>query len=122
MKLLTPKEEEIMGFLWSNGPLFVRQMLEFYNEPRPHFNTVSTFVRILEAKGFVSHKAIGNSHQYYALISEDEFRQKTLKGIVSKYFNNSYVGVVSSLVKEEEISIDELKELIRQVEDQHQQG
>lgn len=122
MKLLTPKEEEIMGFLWSNGPLFVRQMLEFYNEPRPHFNTVSTFVRILEAKGFVGHKAIGNSHQYYALISEDEFRQKTLKGIVSKYFNNSYVGVVSSLVKEEEISIDELKELIRQVEDQHQQG
>ena len=122
MKLLTPKEEEIMGFLWSKGPLFVRQMLEFYNEPRPHFNTVSTFVRILEAKGFVAHKAIGNSHQYYALISEDEFRQKTLKGIVSKYFNNSYVGVVSSLVKEEEISIDELKELIRQVEDQHQQG
>lgn len=122
MKLLTPKEEEIMGFLWSKGPLFVRQMLEFYNEPRPHFNTVSTFVRILEAKGFVGHKAIGNSHQYYALISEDEFRQKTLKGIVSKYFNNSYVGVVSSLVKEEEISIDELKELIRQVEDQHQQG
>lgn len=122
MKLLTPKEEEIMGFLWSNGPLFVRQMLEFYNEPRPHFNTVSTFVRILESKGFVGHKAIGNSHQYYALISEDEFRQKTLKGIVSKYFNNSYVGVVSSLVKEEEISIDELKELIRQVEDQHQQG
>ncbi len=122
MKLLTPKEEEIMGFLWSNGPLFVRQMLEFYNEPRPHFNTVSTFVRILEAKGFVGHKAIGNSHQYYALISEDEFRQKTLKGIVSKYFNNSYLGVVSSLVKEEEISIDELKELIRQVEDQHQQG
>lgn len=122
MKLLTPKEEEIMGFLWSKGPLFVRQMLEFYNEPRPHFNTVSTFVRILESKGFVGHKAIGNSHQYYALISEDEFRQKTLKGIVSKYFNNSYVGVVSSLVKEEEISIDELKELIRQVEDQHQQG
>lgn len=122
MKLLTPKEEEIMGFLWSKGPLFVRQMLEFYNEPRPHFNTVSTFVRILEAKGFVGHKAIGNSHQYYALISEDEFRQKTLKGIVSKYFNNSYLGVVSSLVKEEEISIDELKELIRQVEDQHQQG
>lgn len=116
MKTLTAKEEEIMGFFWEKGPMFVRQMLELYDEPRPHFNTVSTFVRILEDKGFVGHRSVGKSFEYYALVSRDEYKKKTLKGVVSKYFNNSYLGVVSSLVKEEEISLDELKELIREVE------
>ena len=64
MKTLTAKEEEIMGFFWEKGPLFVKQMLEFYDEPRPHFNTVSTFVRMLEDKGYVSHRVLGNSYQY----------------------------------------------------------
>jgi predicted transcriptional regulator len=116
MKTLTAKEEEIMGFFWENGPLFVKQMLEFYDEPRPHFNTVSTFVRMLEEKGYVSHRVLGNSYQYYAVLTKEDFKKKTLKGVISKYFDNSYLRVVSSLVKEEEISIDELKELIREVE------
>ena len=116
MKTLTAKEEEIMGFFWETGPLFVKQMLEFYDEPRPHFNTVSTFVRMLEDKGYVSHRVLGNSYQYYAVLSKEDFKKKTLKGVISKYFDNSYLRVVSSLVKEEEISLDELKELIREVE------
>ena len=91
-------------------------MLEFYDEPRPHFNTVSTFVRMLEEKGYVSHRVLGNSYQYYAVLTKEDFKKKTLKGVISKYFDNSYLRVVSSLVKEEEISIDELKELIREVE------
>ena len=116
MKTLTAKEEEIMGFFWEKGPLFVKQMLEFYDEPRPHFNTVSTFVRMLEDKGYVSHRVLGNSYQYYAVLSKEDFKKKTLKGVISKYFDNSYLRVVASLVKEEEISLDELKELIREVE------
>jgi len=117
MKTLTGKEEEIMGFFWEKGPLFVKQMLDFYDEPRPHFNTLSTIVRGLEEKGYVGHQAFGNTYQYFAIVSRDDFKKKTLRGVISKYFNNSYLGVVSSLVKEEEISLEELKELIREVED-----
>ena len=117
MKTLSAREEEIMGFFWEKGPLFVKEIVGFYDEPRPHFNTLSTFVRALEEKGYVSHRAFGNSYQYYAVVSRDEFKKKTLKNVISKYFNNSYLGVVSSLVKEEEISLSELKELIREVED-----
>ena len=116
MKTLSAREEEIMGILWEKGPLFVKEMVELYDEPRPHFNTLSTFVRGLEEKGYVGHRAFGNSYQYYAKVSLDDFIKKTLKGVISKYFNNSYLGVVSSLVREEEISLDELKELIREVE------
>ena len=118
MKILTPKEEEIMNFLWNNGPMFVRQLIELYPEPRPHFNTVSTTIRILEEKGYVSHRQLGNSYQYFAAVSAEEFKRKTLKQVISKYFNNSYLGAVSSLVEEEEISLDELKALIQRVEEE----
>ncbi|MDL2303731.1 BlaI/MecI/CopY family transcriptional regulator [Bacteroides sp. OttesenSCG-928-D19] len=116
MKVLTAKEEEIMGFFWEKGPLFVKEMLEFYQEPKPHFNTLSTIVRGLEEKGYLSHKAYGNTYQYYAVLTEDSFRKKTLRGVISKYFNDSYLSAVSSLVQEEDISLAELKKLIEDVE------
>ncbi len=117
MKTLTRKEEEIMNLFWKNGPMYVRELLGFYDEPRPHFNTISTFVRGLEEKGFVAHEVFGNSHRYYAAVSREDFSKKTLRGVISKYFNNSYLGAVSSLVQEEEISLDDLKQLIREVEE-----
>ena len=117
MKRLTAKEEEVMGWFWEKGPLFVRELLSFYDEPKPHFNTLSTVVRGLEEKGFVSHKAYGNTYQYQATVSRDDYRRGTLRGVISKYFDNSYLGVVSTLVQEEKISVEELKELIKQVED-----
>lgn len=116
MKSLTSKEEEIMGFFWEKGPLFVKQLLDFYGEPKPHFNTLSTIVRGLEEKGFLTHTAFGNTYQYEAQVSEEAFRNSTLKQVIRKYFDNSYLGAVSTLVKEESISLDDLKQLIQEVE------
>ena len=92
-------------------------MLVLYLEPRPHYNILSTTVRGSAEKGHMTHTAFGNTYQYYALVSEEDFSRKTLRGVISKYFNNSFLGAVSSLVKEEDISVEELKELIRQVEE-----
>jgi len=116
MNRLTVKEEEIMSFFWDNGPLFVKQIHECYSEPRPHINTLSTIVRGLEEKKFVGYTAYGNTHQYFALITKEEYSRYTLKNVVSRYFDNSYRHVVSALIEEENLSIDELKELIREVE------
>lgn len=116
MKRLTAKEEEVMDFYWDKGPLFVKQLLEFYDEPKPHFNTLSTIVRGLEEKGFLSHQAYGNTYQYYSIVSKEAYSEGTLKNVVAKYFNNSYLNVISSLVKEEDISVNELKQLIEEVE------
>ena len=113
MKELTAKEEEIMNFFWQHGPLYVKEILEFYEDPRPHFNTVSTIVRGLEEKGYISHKSFGKTYQYYATVSAADMGVKSLK---SSYFKNSYLGVVSSLVKEENISVDELRRLLDEVE------
>lgn len=115
MKRLTSKEEEILGYFWAKGPLFVRELLDLQEEPKPHYNTLSTIVRALEEKGYIGYKAFGNTHQYYALISEDEYRKKTLKQVVDKYFDNSYTRVVSTLIEEEALTLDELQELIQQI-------
>lgn len=116
MKRLTVKEEEIMRIFWENGPMFVRELLAYYEEPKPHYNTVSTLVRGLEEKGFVSYKAYGNTYQYYSLVSEKEYKSSALKEVISQYYNNSYVNVVSSFIEEEGMSVDELKALIECIE------
>ncbi|MBD5233187.1 MAG: BlaI/MecI/CopY family transcriptional regulator [Bacteroidales bacterium] len=113
---LTDKEREIMQILWSEGPQTVRQLLERYPDPKPHFNTVSTTVRILEDKGFVAHEAGGHAYRYYAVADFDDFRNRSFADLVKSYFNNSYKSVVSALVEEEKISADELREILHMVE------
>jgi predicted transcriptional regulator len=121
MKKLTTKEEEIMSFFWEKGPLFVREIHDGYSGQKPHYNTLSTIVRGLEEKGFLGHVAYGNTHRYHALFSKENYRRSSLKGMISKYFNNSYSRVVTAFIEEEELTIDELKSLIREVEEKHKQ-
>jgi predicted transcriptional regulator len=101
---------------WERGPMFVREIVESYPEPRPHFNTVSTMVRALEERGMVGHKRFGGTFRYHAAVSAAQFRQGKLSGLVDKYFGRSYLGVVSALVREEKIPLDELKSLIEEIE------
>ncbi len=120
-QLLTDKEAEIMQMLWQGKPLYVREMLELYADPKPHFNTVSTTVRILEEKGYVSHEVVGGSHRYYAVADIDDFRRHSLSEVIGNYFNNSYRNVVSALVEDEKISLDELREIINMIEKRNQE-
>ncbi len=119
---LTEKEAEIMKMLWERGPMFVREMVEHFDEPRPHFNTVSTQVRILEEKGYVAHEVLGNSHRFYAVAAREDFRNNSLARVIRDYFDNSYKNVVSALAKEEKISVDELREIIELMEKQNSSG
>lgn len=117
---LTEKEEEVMTFFWQNGKLAIREVVALFPEPQPHFNTVSTYVHILEKKGFLAREKAGNSLAYFPLISLDDYRQSTMKGVIRRFFDNSYMSIVSSLVKDEKISVDDLKELIKMVEQNKQ--
>ncbi len=122
MKQLTQKEEEIMERMWDHGPLLVKELQAYYDDPKPHVNTLSTLIKILEEKGFVGHKAItARCFQYFARISREEYRGGSLEGVVNKFFGKSYLSAVSALVKSEKISVDDLKELIREVEQNNHQ-
>lgn len=122
MEKLTKKEDELMNLFWDKGPMFVKDILDLMPEPKPHFNTVSTMVRMLESKGFVSHKAYGNTYQYYATVQRSDFGRKSLKNIIKEYFNNSYTTAVSALVDDGELSSDEIKDLLQQIENQNAQS
>lgn len=118
---LTDKETEVMTILWQHGPQTVREILSYYDEPRPHFNTISTIVRILEDKGFVAHNDGGSAFSYYATADMNDFRERSFARLVKNYFNNSYAKAVSSLVAEGKISVEELREIIETVEKDRQE-
>ena len=118
MQKLTNKEEELMQMFWAKGAMFVKDLVQMYDEPRPHFNTVSTMVRSLEAKGFLDHDAFGNTYRYRPIISQEQFSKGVLGNVVNRYFENSYRQVVSALIEEDKISVEELQELIRKVQNQ----
>lgn len=107
-----------MNRYWDHGALHIRELQSMYPDPKPHVNTLSTLVHILEDKGFLAHKAITpRCYQYYPVVSRDDYRRGSLGNVVNKFFNKSYLGVVSALVKEEKISVDDLRELIKKVEE-----
>lgn len=116
MKKLTRKEEELMKILWKVKEGFVKDFVEFYPNPKPHYNTVSSLVRLLEEKGFVGHKAYGNTHQYYPIISKQDYRKTFIKDVVKDYFDNSYKQTVSLFIEEQNLSKDDLDELINLIQ------
>ena len=112
MKELTKAEEQIMQILWKIKKGFVKDIIENIPEPKPAYNTVSTIVRILEKKNFVSYKAYGKTHEYFPLIKKDEYKQQSLKRLVKNYFSNSFGEMVSFFTQDENFSKLELEEII----------
>lgn len=115
MKKLTKAEEQIMHILWELGKGFVRDVIKHLPQPKPAYNTVSTIVRILEKKGFVSHKAYGKTHEYYPAITKDEYTKAYLKSIMKNYFSNSFKEMVSFFASEENMNIEELEEIRKMI-------
>ena len=113
MRELTRAEEQVMHILWEIRAGFVRDILEHFPHPRPAYNTVSTITRILQDKGFVSHKAYGRTHEYYPLITKDEYRQSHMSNFVKDYFADSYENMVSFFAREQKISVQEMEEIMK---------
>ncbi len=116
MQKLTNKEEEIMHILWKLGKAFVKDVMAEIKEEQPHYNTLSTIIRNLEEKGYVSHQAYGNTHQYFPIISKEKYRKAFMNNAIENYFNNSYKSMVSFFAEEEKISAEELREILDIIE------
>ncbi len=121
MEQLTKREEEIMMILWRLKKGFVKDVIAELPKPKPPYNTISSVVRILEKKGFLTHKAYGKTHEYYPAISKKEYKKYTFKNFLKDYFENSYENVVSFIVNEKDISDKEIKE-IKEIIDQSENG
>jgi predicted transcriptional regulator len=117
IKELTKAEEQIMQLLWQLKEAVVKDIIELMPEPKPAYNTVSTVVRVLEGKGFIDHKAYGNSHVYFPSISEATYRKFTFDKMMGNYFDNSYESLVSFIAHEKKLNIKQLDELSKLIED-----
>ena len=116
MQKLTNKEEEIMQILWKLKKAFVKEVLAEITEEQPHYNTLSTIIRNLEEKGFVSHNAFGNTHQYFPIVKMEDYRKRFMNTAIETYFDSSYKNMVSFFAKEEKISAEELREILAMIE------
>jgi len=109
---LTKAEEQIMQILWDMDEGLVKDIRDRFPEPRPSRNTVSTVVRILEKKNFVSHKAYGNVYVYFPLVTKEEYSKNQLFGLMENYFGNSFPAMASFFAREKDLSIRELDSLL----------
>ncbi len=115
MRKLTKKEQVIMNYYWTYGPLFIRELQEKYPDPKPSFGTLSNQVRTLQADGFMDHKAYGTNYQYYPVVSREDYSKSGIHGIVDEFFSSSYSSVVKSFVKDEKLTVKELEEIIKEI-------
>ena len=117
MKRLTKAEEEIMQMFWDHGPSTVSALIDRMSPPKPPHSSISSIVRILEKKEFLNHKAYGRTYEYFPIIEKDSYSKFSLKKLVSNYFEGSMSELVSFLVKEDDISVDDLKKLTKKLEE-----
>jgi predicted transcriptional regulator len=112
MQKLAKREEQIMQVFWNLEKAFIKEIIPELPDPKPHYNSVATMVKILEEKGFLSHESIGNIFRYYPVITKENYQKHAMKDIVNQYFNNSYPSMLAFFAKEQKISESELDEIL----------
>jgi len=114
-KPLTKAEEQVMQVLWKLGKAFVKDIVDAMPEPRPHYNTVSTILKILSDKGFVSYESLGKSNHYFPVVQKEDYSKGSMKQFVKRYFKGSFTDMVSFFVKEKDISVEQLESLLKEL-------
>ena len=115
IKILTKAEEQIMQVIWKLDKAFLKEIIDALPEPKPHSNTVATIIKILTEKDFVGVKVFGRMHQYYPLISKEAYSKSTMKSLIKGYFEGSFTNAVSFMVKENNLSVEDLELLLKQL-------
>ena len=112
MKLLTRKEEELMNILWRLEKAFVKDIVAEYPNPKPHYNTVSTTVRLLQDRGIIGYKSYGTTYEYFPLLTKEKYRESFIGQIIKNYFDNSYKNAAAFFASEK-LTPEEQEELIK---------
>ena len=115
IKDLTKAEEQLMQIIWQLEKGFVKEVMDHLPEPKPAYNTVSTIIRILETKGFLAHHAFGKAHQYYPIISKEDYKRHATSKLLGNYFENSVESMFSFFVKEEKLDLSDVDEILKMI-------
>jgi BlaI family transcriptional regulator, penicillinase repressor len=116
LQTLTKAEEEVMQIIWQLDRCLVKDIIEKLGDPEIPHSTISSVVRILEKKEFVGHKAYGKTHEYFPIVTKEEYAQHGVQSLMEKYFGGSPKKLVSFLVKSENMDLKELNGLFKKVD------
>lgn len=116
IKDLTKAEEQLMQVLWRLERAFVKELIDELPDPKPAYNTASTIIRILEAKGFIAYEAFGRTHRYYPLISREDYKRYETEKLLGNYFENSVQGMFSFFIKEKKLNLDDVNEILKMID------
>ena len=117
MKQLTKAEEEVMQLLWDLKEANVASIIDEMPEPKPAYNTISTIVRILESKKFVSHRKEGKGYIYFPKVKKEEYSNQSLNKLVNNYFNGSFKNMVSFFVKKNDLDVKDLERILKDMDE-----
>jgi BlaI family penicillinase repressor len=112
MVKLAKREEQIMQVFWELKKAFIRDIIPLLPDPKPHYNSVATMVKILEEKNFLDHETTGNMHYYFPLVSREDYQKFAFKDVVSQYFDNSYPRMLAFFAKEQKLTEKQLTEIV----------
>jgi predicted transcriptional regulator len=112
---LTKAEEQIMLIIWQKEKCFVKEILEDMPKPKPAYNTVSTIVRILEKKKFVSYNAFGKTHQYFPIVAKEEYKNLKTDNLMSNFFGGSAESMLSFFMKEKKMDVNQIDDLLKEL-------
>ena len=112
MRDLTKAEEHVMQILWEKGESIVRDIVDQFPDPKPAYNTVSTVLRVLEKKEIVNHKAYGTTYVYFPLLSKKDYSKFKFTNLIKNYFNGSFPKMAAFFALENNLSIQELEEMM----------
>lgn len=115
MQELTKAEEQVMQILWNLKKAFVKEIVAKFPEPKPAYNTVSTIIRILEKKKIVAYESFGRTHQYYPMVTREDYANQSANHLIENYFGGSAENLLSFFVKEKNISAQELEQIMNQI-------
>lgn len=118
MVKLAKREEQIMQVFWDLQKAFIRDVIPLLPDPKPHYNSVATIVKILEEKGFLGHETVGNIYCYFPVVSREDYQKHAMKDIVSQYFDNSYPRMLAFFAKEQNLTDEELNEIVNLIKSQ----
>lgn len=118
MKQLTKAEEQVMQILWNIKEGVVKDLVDNFEDPRPAYTTVATVLKVLETKGFVAKKKIGNTYLFSPSITKNDYTHFQFSNLLSNYFNGSFPKMATFFARENKLSINELEEMMKMAEEE----
>lgn len=118
IKQLTKAEEQVMQFVWKQKETIVKEVVEMFDDPKPAYTTVATVLSVLEKKGFVSRKKVGNTNLFSAAISKSEYTKFQFSSLLKNYFNGSFPKMATFFAKENQLDISDLEDIMKEAENE----